>query len=124
MTLHKTSLLIAVLAAFSAVVTPADAAGFKRIKSADDFNSKIVGKTLASGKSAFVLQPNGAITGSSPGGKVVGKWNWQKGYYCRALRIGKKEYPSDCQTVYFDGSDFYSVGQQGKGDKSPVFSVK
>lgn len=104
--------------------TSVQAAGFKRIKTAADFKAKIVGKTLSVGKSTFIVQPDGSLTGSTPTGKVVGKWNWQQGFYCRALRIGKKNFPSDCQLVRFNGDEVVFVRQQGKGDSSPAMTVK
>ncbi|MEY8830880.1 hypothetical protein AB9K34_21125 [Sedimentitalea sp. XS_ASV28] len=124
MSIAKSAFIAVAITVFSMTAYPSEADSFKKIKSEGDFNANIVGKTLTSGKTTLVIQPDGSITGSAPSGKVVGKWNWQKGYFCRALRVGKKDFPSDCQTVYFDGGEFYTVAQQGKGDKSPMFSAK
>jgi hypothetical protein len=103
---------------------PALADNFKRIKSAEEFNAMVVGKTIDWDGGTAVLYANGKTDGKlKKQGKYTGNWVFSKGFYCRNLVINKKETGTDCQTVEIDGNKMRLTRNQGKG-QATVFSLK
>ena len=106
------------IALVTALASPA-VAGPKRIKTEQEFTQLIVGRDLTNPAGTVRADPGGKLRGTIGGAKIIGGgWNWQQGYFCRALKTAKREWPSECQLVRVDGKTLTFTGQQGKGETS------
>ena len=113
-----------IFALVTASALPALADSFKRIKTAEEFNSLVVGKKITWDGGTAMLHANGKAEGKlKKQGKYTGNWAFSKGFYCRNLVIKKKETGTNCQTVEIDGNKMRLTRDQGKG-KATVFSLK
>lgn len=122
--LSKIKTLSAVTLSASLLAAPVLAGDFKRITTEAEYMQKIVGKKLVTGKDFVKIEKNGKMKGKFGGAKLVGAWKWQQGYWCRTIRLGGKDRGSDCQVVMVSDTQMYSIRKQGKGDKSPIFTIK
>ncbi|MCL6284116.1 hypothetical protein M3P21_11300 [Ruegeria sp. 2012CJ41-6] len=105
----------AVMLAFSGSAMAAE----KQIKSAADFDSKVVGKTLTYGDGTHIKIGAGSLNGKTgKGQKIKGAWNWQGKYFCRNVQIGDNMLPTDCQKVTLDGNAITFTREKGKGKAS------
>lgn len=115
---------ITVLACFAGLaMSPAMAASFKRIKSAEDFNSKVVGQKLTSEAGFFIIEASGKISGELNKHKAVGAWKWNQGFWCRTIKIGARDLGSNCQTIEVTQDQVKFTRDQGKGDET-IFNLK
>ena len=109
-------LAISAIAFVTTSALPALADNFKRIKSAEEFNALVVGKTLEWDGGTAIVYTNGKTNGKlKKQGKYTGSWVFSKGFYCRNLVIEKKETGTNCQTVEIDGNKMRLTRDQGKG---------
>lgn len=103
---------------------PAVADNFKRIKTAQEFNTEIVGKKLAWDGGTAVVYADGKTKGRlKKQGKYSGSWVFSKGFYCRNLVIDGKETGTNCQTVEVAGKKARFTRDQGKG-RVTILSLK
>lgn len=122
MRLSLMALTVATLTAVSAV--PAVADDYKRIKTEQEFNSIVVGKTLTWGGGNAVVRAGGKTTGRlKKQGKYSGNWVFSKGFYCRNLVISGKETGTNCQVVEVSGKSLRMTRDQGKGSVT-IMSMK
>jgi hypothetical protein len=110
-------MLLTVCAGVLTMVATSAFADFKQIKTADQFNSTVVGKKLVDEHgNTFVMNANGAITAKLKKGKFSGSWVWNGKYWCRNGVFNGKELGTDCQKVEVDGSAVRFVRNKGKGE--------
>ena len=103
---------------------PALADGFKQIKTAEKFNTLVVGKKITWDGGSAVDYANGKTDGKlKKQGKYYGNWAFSKGYYCRNLIVQNKETGTNCQKVEIDGNELRMTRDKGKG-RATVFSLK
>ena len=93
-----------------------------RIETEQEFREIAVGKKLVYNKGALTVHDDGTMTGTHSGKKVTGTWSWEDEYYCRSVKVGKKDIGHDCQIVELSGNsltfDLHSeerIGQEDTG---------
>ena len=62
------------------------------------------------------VAPDGSISGNAYGFDVTGRWDWQDGYFCRALAWGSKDLGQNCQSVSVSGDYVRFTSDRGAGD--------
>ncbi|MBV1863307.1 MAG: hypothetical protein KUG74_02635 [Rhodobacteraceae bacterium] len=111
-------ILVTALIAASVLASGVEAGSMKWIKKEADFRAMAVDKKITSSFGWVMINSNGKLTGKLTNGRFKGGWNWQKGYYCRNAKVGKKELGFDCQVIKSDGSAIDFIREQGTGKVS------
>ena len=113
-----------IIALVTASGLPALADDFKRVKSAEEFNTLVVGKKVTWDGGTAIIHANGKTDGKlDKQGNYYGNWAFSKGFYCRNLVIKKKETGTNCQKVEIDGNKMRLTRDKGKG-RATIFSLK
>ncbi|WP_298261099.1 hypothetical protein [uncultured Litoreibacter sp.] len=115
--------IITTLASFALLTSVAQADGFKRITSKEDYIEQVAGKNYCNETGCWKVRKNGKMSGKFGEAKLKGKWKWSKGFACRSASLGKKDLGSDCQIVETNGKQIRVTRDQGKG-KSVVYVTK
>ncbi|MCA0905858.1 hypothetical protein LCM27_05555 [Ruegeria marisrubri] len=99
-------------------------ADYKRIKTAKQFNSDIVGKKLTDEQgNVFVANADGTISAKLKSGKKFsGTWVWNKKFWCRNGVLDGKALGTDCQLWEIDGATARMTREKGKG-KTTIYSI-
>lgn len=96
------------------------AAVAERVTSRDDFISLVDQRRLTSMGITLIVSPDGRIGGSAFGSAVSGEWTWEKGWFCRSLAWGSRNWPRNCQLVVRDGDKLRFTSDQGSGDSATL----
>ena len=121
--MYRFSLLALTVAGLSACDAPSTTSGSAtseplRIATEADF-AKIAGKTLTlDGNDSvfFVFGADGTLTGTTPGGPVMGTHAMRDGFWCRTLTQGAPRAPrQECQVLVLDGDKLTGTRDRGKG---------
>jgi hypothetical protein len=107
--------------ALAALPLPALAEGYVPVMDKGQFLQLVEGRELQIGVYGLKLQvrPDGKIEGTAFGKDVSGKWAWKNGYFCRDLRVGKRDIPYNCQLVEAKGaSALRFTSDQGNGESA------
>ncbi len=95
-----------------------------RIETEEGFREIAVGKKLVYSKGALTVHDDGTITGTYDGKKLTGTWSWEDEYYCRSVKLGKKDIGHDCQVVEASGNSLIFLRNKGAGKKSPPYQIE
>lgn len=98
-------------------------AGYKWVKSENDFRQLVVDRKLVSDVGWSVAHTNGKLSGKFTHGKLSGSWLWHGRYFCRNGVIAGKALGTDCQKVEIDGSTLRMTRDKGKG-KVVVWAIE
>ncbi len=116
--MHHTFSIAATLLAL-AVPNIALAENWKRIKSEAQFRALAVDRKSVNQHGWVLVKSDGSMTGKISGqGKVVGKWAWGNGFFCRNINIGTTKLGQNCQTVHASGNKVRFTRDKGKGQTS------
>ena len=112
--------LIAVSVAGSAV-----AGDLKRIESAAAFQAQVVGKYFGDASARMIVTADGRISGkTAKGQKIIGRWVWGNGFFCRTVKVGSTDLGNNCQIVKASAEAVTFTRDQGRGDTSGPFSFE
>ena len=95
-----------------------------RIETEQEFREIAIGKKLVYNKGALTVHDDGTMTGTHGGKKVTGTWSWEDEYYCRSVKVGKKDIGHDCQVVELSGNSLIFIRKKGTGKKSPPYQIE
>ncbi len=100
------------------VPTSAQAQGWQRITTEQQYRERIVGRQILTTEgNRFTSHADGRLTGEWGGQRMVGGWQWHQGFYCRNVRVGSHpETGTDCQLVEIRGNDVRKTRNQGRGE--------
>ena len=65
----------------------------------DPITRAVSGQTLTLGDSAINVMPNGALTGTVPGGELRGAWEVRNGQWCRTITMPERTAGTACHDV-------------------------
>jgi hypothetical protein len=86
------SALAALALAAAAVSTPetADAQGWQRVTTEQQFRDRIVDRRIVTSEgNTFTSHADGRVTGQWGGQPMIGGWQWHQGFWCRNVRVGQ-----------------------------------
>ena len=92
-------------------------AEFQRVKERDSFLILIQDRDLTRLGIRLKVTTDGKIQGRAFGQRVSGDWDWNSGYFCRALYVNDDMLdPDNCQTVEVRGNTLRFTSDKGQGD--------
>ena len=115
-----------ILIALTLCANAAYAEGFQPLRDRSAFLATVADKHLRNRLYGvrLMVNPDGTITGSAVGRQITGSWDWQDGYFCRAMRWGTREIPANCQLVETNArAQIRFTVDYGTGD-SAVFRIE
>lgn len=92
----------------------------ERITKRADFLAAIGGRQLVTTGVRLRVVPDGTITGRAFGQAITGSWQWRSGWFCRALKWGRREWPLNCQQVQRQGQRIIFTADKGRGDTATL----
>ena len=109
-----------------AVWVPMAEAGFKRIKTEDQFLAQLAGHRMMDEDGNWASAgPDGDISGAlADGTRIKGKWIWANRMYCRTIVIGRNKPVTDCLALRLDGDAIEFRRNNGKGDRQRAQLVR
>jgi hypothetical protein len=114
--------LIACAALLSMTATTATA--WERITTEQQFRDRIADRTLVMQNGWTTSHGDGRITGEFNGQRMVGRWQWHQGFWCRNFRNADgTETGTDCQVLDVRGNQLRNTRNQGRGD-SVVLTIQ
>lgn len=107
--------LVAAGVACVGVASAATAQDYVRITDEDEFREEVVDRAivLSENGSELIITAQGGFDGSIGDDEPVGTWSWEDDRFCRALVIGSRSFPRDCQEVYVAGDSVYFIRGDG-----------
>ena len=110
---------LALSAILAALVLPSGAWA-ERVTSREDFVALVQGRDLTTTGITLQVAPDGAIGGRAFGRAVSGTWQWDKGWFCRTLAWGSRDWPLNCQLVEHEGGRIVFTADKGAGDRATL----
>lgn len=95
-------------------------AGWTRIDTENAFADAFAGKTFAGEGIMFTLHADGRITGSVGPARLVGRWHWQDGYFCRTATLDGEDLGLDCEVIEHRPGAMRYTRDKGHGAASVV----
>lgn len=92
----------------------------ERVTSRANFVALVEGRDLSAFGVTMRVAGDGRIGGRAFGRDVTGTWEWNKGWFCRTLAWGSREWPLDCQLVEYEGNAVVFTADKGAGDRAAL----
>jgi hypothetical protein len=104
---------------------PAIAQSFTALSDETAFLERVNGKTLSNRFYGvdISVHADGTLSGTGLAWGVSGTWDWQDGYFCRAMTWGGDPIPYNCQLVEIAGERVRFTSDFGAGD-SATFKLR
>ena len=95
---------------------------FKRITTAEEFNTAIVGKKLVYKGNYAITRADGTVDGTFAGG-FTGTWEWVDGFWCRIIEGNADIQVNDCQVFEIAGNQVRNTRDKGAG-RTVVYTIE
>ncbi|MDP5307171.1 dihydrodipicolinate reductase [Paracoccus spongiarum] len=92
----------------------------ERVTTREAFVGLVGGRDLTSTGITLRVGDDGRISGRAFGREVRGTWTWERGWFCRTLAWGAREWPLNCQLVVRDGERVVFTADKGAGDRATL----